>query len=240
MRGAPAISDEYRPVFRRLLRAAGVLIEFAAGKGGDGHVGVRYFDLVGTLLHWLRRCARFWELGRDDDLPAAVSGGLVGDLPDAIDPQQIVEVDIPAGLVRGPVPADLDRSCVSDLSDRDEATDDAPTGRRSPPLEALGDQVFMKDSVRLDIEDPRVLVKRLLELADIIVVETVDVELHDANDLVVVVCSRSHRDLLPFKATFSRSTGYTGCAPAPPTAGSTCTAISGPSKGGIVRLAGNG
>jgi hypothetical protein len=32
-------------------------------------------------------------------LPAAVSGGLVRDLPDAVDPQQIVEVDPSTGLV---------------------------------------------------------------------------------------------------------------------------------------------
>jgi hypothetical protein len=33
-------------------------------------------------------------------------------------------------------------------------------------------------------------VESLLELADIIVIKSIDVELHNANDLVVVVCSR--------------------------------------------------
>jgi hypothetical protein len=45
-------------------------------------------------------------------------------------------------------------------------------------------------------------VKSFLELADIIVVEAVDVELHDPKDFVVVICSRGHRDLLLFKPTF--------------------------------------
>jgi hypothetical protein len=75
------------------------------------------------------------------DLPAAVSGGLVCDLPDPVDPEQIVEVDPPAGLVG--VKAELDRGSVSHLSHRDESTHNARTGRRRPLLKAVGDQIFI-------------------------------------------------------------------------------------------------
>ena len=44
--------------------------------------------------------------------------------------------------------------------------------------------------------------KSLLELADIIVIESIDVELHNANDLVVVSCSCGHLDL-PFAGLFA-------------------------------------
>src|ERR1700730_5719444 len=134
------------------------------------------------------------------DLPAAVSGGLVRDLPDAVDPEQIVEVDPPTGLVG--VKAKLDRGSISHLSHRDESTHNARTGRRRPFLKAVGDQIFMKDAVGVDVEDPGVFVKSLLQLADIIVIECIDVELHNSNDLVVVICSRSHGDLLLFNPTF--------------------------------------
>src|ERR1700730_3495559 len=133
------------------------------------------------------------------DLPAAVSGGLVHD-PDAVDPEQIVEVDPPTGLVG--VKAELDRGSISHLCHRNESTNNARTGRHRPFLTAVGDQIFMKDAVGVDVEDPGVFVKSLLQLADIIVIECIDVELHNSNDLVVVICSRSHGDLLLFNPTF--------------------------------------
>jgi hypothetical protein len=125
-----------------------------------------------------------------------VSGGLVSDLPDAVDPEQIVKVDKRPGFVRGDVPAELDRGSISHLSHRDESTHNAPTGRRSPFLKALGDQILMKGAVCVDIEDPGVFVKSLLELADIISLKSIDVELHNSNDLVVVICSRVRSNLL--------------------------------------------
>ena len=122
-------------------------------------------------------------------LPAAVGGGLVRDLPDAVDPQQIVEVE---PFVGPTLEAELDRGSIAHLRHRDKPTHDATAWRRSPPFEALANQVFVQAAFRIDEEDPGVFVKSLLELADIIVIESIDVELHNANDLVVFVCSRAH------------------------------------------------
>jgi hypothetical protein len=44
-------------------------------------------------------------------------------------------------------------------------------------------------------------VKSFLELADIIVVEAVDVELHDSKNFAVVICSRGHVALPLLKTT---------------------------------------
>jgi len=54
--------------------------------------------------------------------------------------------------------------------------------------------MLMKSAVGVDVEDPGVFVKSLLELADIIVVESIDVETHHAKDRVVVIGSRGHGD----------------------------------------------
>ena len=50
----------------------------------------------------------------------------------------------------------------------------------------------MKGTACIDEEDPGVFVKSLLKLANIVFIETIDVELHNSNDLVVVICSRGH------------------------------------------------
>lgn len=65
---------------------------------------------------------------------------------------------------------------------------------RGPPLKVLRDSMLMKSAVGVDVEDPGVFVKSLLELADIIVVESIDVETHHAKDRVVVIGSRGHGD----------------------------------------------
>ncbi|MGC2030132.1 MAG: hypothetical protein WA642_08940 [Steroidobacteraceae bacterium] len=52
----------------------------------------------------------------------------------------------------------------------------------------------MKSAVGVDVEDPGVFVKRLPELADIIVIESIDVETHHSNDRDVVIGSRGHCD----------------------------------------------
>ena len=51
-------------------------------------------------------------------LSAAMSGGLVGDFPDTVDPEQIVEVDKAARLIRGEVKAQLHRGSISHLGHR--------------------------------------------------------------------------------------------------------------------------
>ena len=66
--------------------------------------------------------------GRLTGLPGAMSGGLVRDLPDAVDPEQIVEVDKGFGLVRSNVPAELDRGCISHLGHGHNSTDDPKLG----------------------------------------------------------------------------------------------------------------
>ena len=119
-----------------------------------------------------------------------MGGSLVRDLPDPVDPEQIVEVDPSIGPVLG-VEAELDRGSIAHLCHRDDPTDDARTGRWGPLLEVLGNQVFVRATLSVDLEDPGVFVKSLPELADIVVVKSVDVELRNSDDLVVVKAPRS-------------------------------------------------
>src|ERR1700686_938418 len=73
--------------------------------------------------------------------PATVRGGLVRNLPGAVDPDQVVKID-PAATRLLRIKAELDCSRISNLSDRDEPTDDTPTGWRGPSLKVLGDQML--------------------------------------------------------------------------------------------------
>jgi hypothetical protein len=50
-------------------------------------------------------------------------------------------------------------------------------------------------AIGVDIEDPGILIERLPELPSLVVVETVNVELRNANGFIVVVGSRGHGDL---------------------------------------------
>ena len=61
--------------------------------------------------------------------------------------------------------------------------------------------MLMKSAVGVDVEDPGVFVKSFLELTDIIIIESIDVEPHNSDDLVVAICSRGHSGLLLFKPT---------------------------------------
>ena len=88
-----------------------------------------------------------------------MSGSLVRDLPDAVDPEQTVEVNPPIG---SRVKAELDGGGIAHLSHRDDAPHHARSGRRSPFLEALGDQVLMKDALGVNEENLGVFVKRFL------------------------------------------------------------------------------
>ena len=123
--------------------------------------------------------------------PAAVRGGLVRNLPGAVDPDQVVKIDPPATRFLR-VKAELDCSRISNLSDRDESTHDTPTGWRRPSLEVLGDQMLVKIATGVDIEDPGVFVKGFPELANVIVVKCINVEPHNSNDRVVFICPRGH------------------------------------------------
>ena len=116
-------------------------------------------------------------------LPAAVGGGLVRDLPDAVDPQQIVEIE---PFIRPALEAEVDRGSIAHLRQRDNSTLDVFPWRRSPVLEALRDQLPLEDAFGVDEEDPGVLVKRLLEFADVIIIKSIDVEFYNTNDLGVV------------------------------------------------------
>ena len=62
-----------------------------------------------------------------------MSGGLVCDLPDPVDPVQIVEVDKRTGLVRSNVRAELDRGSISDLGYGDNSTYDPQTAALPTP-----------------------------------------------------------------------------------------------------------
>jgi hypothetical protein len=61
-------------------------------------------------------------------LPAAVSCGLVRDLPDPVDPEQVVEVDPSIGFALR-VEAELDRGGIAHLCHRDDPTHNFRTGR---------------------------------------------------------------------------------------------------------------
>jgi hypothetical protein len=126
-----------------------------------------------------------------------MSRSLVCDLPDTVDPVQVVKIDPPVRLVLE-VKAELDGCGIPRLSNRDEPAHHAPTGRGSPVLKALGDQILMKDALGVDVENPGAFIEGFFEFPDIVVVESIDVELNNANDLVIVIGSCSHADLLPF------------------------------------------
>ena len=50
----------------------------------------------------------------------------------------------------------------------------------------------MKDAIGIDEKNPGVFVKSFPQLVDIVFIEGVNVKPHDANDFIVVICSRSH------------------------------------------------
>ncbi|MGA7264667.1 MAG: hypothetical protein WBX30_27795, partial [Stellaceae bacterium] len=103
-------------------------------------------------------------------LPAAVSGGLVRDLPDAVDPQQIVEVE---PFIGPALEAKVDRGSIAHLRHRYNSTLDAFPRRRSPVLKALRDQILVKGAFGVDEEDPGVLMKRFFEFVNIIIINSV-------------------------------------------------------------------
>ena len=53
----------------------------------------------------------------------------------------------------------------------------------------------MKDAVGVNVENPGIFIESLSEFADIVVVECINIELHNSYDLVVVIGPCSHGDL---------------------------------------------
>ena len=101
--------------------------------------------------------------------------GLVGDFPDAVDPQQIVEVDPSGGFVRDGVEAQLDHCGVANLCHRNKPSHNAPARWHRPRLEILRDEVLVQLAVGVDLEDPGVLVEGLSERPRLVVIEAIDV-----------------------------------------------------------------
>jgi hypothetical protein len=85
-----------------------------------------------------------------------VRGRLISDLPDAVDPQQIVEVE---PFIGPALEAEVDRGSIAHLRHRDNSPLDVFPRRRSPILEALRDQILVKGAFGVDEEDPGVFVK---------------------------------------------------------------------------------
>lgn len=120
-------------------------------------------------------------------LSTAVRCALVRDLPDPVDPKEVVEVDPAARLVG--IEAELHGSGVPNLRDGDNPPDGAPTRRRSPPFETHRNRILRKRTVGINVKHPGFFMKRLLELAYIVVVEAVDIGLDEPKNCIVIFCS---------------------------------------------------
>jgi hypothetical protein len=120
---------------------------------------------------------------------------LVCDFPDAADAQQIMEIDPSICPARRIIEAKLNRCGVSSLGHRDEASHDPFAGWRRPLFETFGYQVLVQFPFGVDVKDPGVFMKGLLQHGHVIFVERVHIEAHNANDRILVVCSLCHRNL---------------------------------------------
>jgi hypothetical protein len=94
-----------------------------------------------------------------------VRGRLVRDFPDTVDPQQRKQVHPRARRVSRIVEPEKDAGHISRLSHRKEAAlDGSPCGR--PPLETVGEEIFVEFPISVSEKNPRVLVESLLEFVD--------------------------------------------------------------------------
>src|SRR5215469_17170722 len=75
-------------------------------------------------------------MGPRATLPAAVGDGLVRDLPDTVDPQQIVEVNPALGLVSSRVNAELHSGSITHLRHRYNSANDVTAGDQPARLSA--------------------------------------------------------------------------------------------------------
>src|SRR5262249_51775522 len=109
-----------------------------------------------------------------------------------IDPNEGVKVDPRVRGALRAVESEEDVRDVSGLGHRYDSAGDARVWRGGPFGERFADHVSVKTPFRVGEEDPSILVERFLELGDVVVIEAVDVELDDADDLVVVGGHGSH------------------------------------------------
>jgi hypothetical protein len=86
-------------------------------------------------------------------LSAAMSGGLVCDFPDTVDPEQIVEVDKAARLIRGEVKTQLHRGSISHLDHRNEPAHHTATRRGGPIFKGFRYEVLMTDAFVVDVKN---------------------------------------------------------------------------------------
>jgi hypothetical protein len=96
-----------------------------------------------------------------------VGGGLVRDLPDAVNPEQIVKVDPFMGLAGGRVEAELYGGSIAHLRHRYDSADHVAQTFTQPAisqslLKHFAHDALMQGSVGVDEEHPCVLVERFL------------------------------------------------------------------------------
>src|SRR6266850_1276860 len=94
--------------------------------------------------------------------PTAVSGGLVRDFPDAVDPKQRVKVHPRGRRVCGIVEPEEDAGHIPRLRHRKEAAHDVSLDG-GPRLETVGQETFVEHPIGVGEKNPRVLVEGLLE-----------------------------------------------------------------------------
>jgi hypothetical protein len=116
--------------------------------------------------------------------PTAVRGGLVRDFPDAVDPQQRVEVNKGARRVYAIVPPEEDAGHIPRLRHRNDAALDVSISR-GPPLETVSEEIFVEDPISVGEKNPRILVEGLLEFVHV-AFPAVDVQMDHADDFVII------------------------------------------------------
>jgi hypothetical protein len=98
--------------------------------------------------------------------PTAVRGGLIRDFPDAVDPEQRVEVNKGGRRVCGIVVSEEDAGHIPRLRHRNDAALDVSIGG-GPPLETVREETFVEDPIGIGVKNPRVLVEGFLEFVHV-------------------------------------------------------------------------
>jgi hypothetical protein len=81
-----------------------------------------------------------------------------------------------------------------------------------PTPQTLGDQILVKRAIGVDVVHPGIFIEGFLKFADVIIIKGVNVELNNSDNLVVIICSRSH-----VMATASLASLAVSACPAIPT-----------------------
>ena len=97
--------------------------------------------------------ARQRRLSGGPRCPTAVGGGLVRDFPDAIDPEQRVEVNKGGRRVCGIVEPEEDAGHIPRLRHRNDAALDVSIGG-GPRLEPVGEEIFVEDPIGIGEKNP--------------------------------------------------------------------------------------